>query len=142
MPWYELSNWARPGAESRHNVAYWARLPYEAVGPGAHAFAGRTRRWNAARLPEWIGALVPAAGTRPEVPPGGSEVIDSPTAVAEELFLGLRMARGIPRRRALERADVMTWALEAGLGEEAADDRVRLTLRGRLLSNELFSRLV
>ncbi len=37
MPWYELSNWARPGAESRHNLAYWARRPYEAVGPGAHA---------------------------------------------------------------------------------------------------------
>ena len=44
---YEISNWARPGHESRHNLAYWHRLPYEAVGPGAHAFDGQVRRWNA-----------------------------------------------------------------------------------------------
>ena len=47
---YEISNWARPGHESRHNLAYWRRQPYEAVGPGAHAFDGAVRRWNAARL--------------------------------------------------------------------------------------------
>ena len=47
---YEISNWARPGHESWHNLAYWHREPYEAVGPGAHAFDGMTRRWNAARL--------------------------------------------------------------------------------------------
>ncbi len=46
-PWYELSNWARPGHESRHNLVYWERRPYEAVGPGAHAFDGASRRWNA-----------------------------------------------------------------------------------------------
>ncbi|MEO8468323.1 MAG: radical SAM protein, partial [Chloroflexota bacterium] len=38
---YEISNWARPGHESRHNLAYWMRRPHEAVGPGAHAFDGR-----------------------------------------------------------------------------------------------------
>ncbi|MDF2736047.1 MAG: coproporphyrinogen oxidase, partial [Chloroflexota bacterium] len=47
---YEISNWARPGHESRHNLAYWWRRSYEAVGPGAHAFDGAVRRWNAARL--------------------------------------------------------------------------------------------
>ena len=62
---YEISNWARPGHESRHNLAYWQRLPYEAVGPGAHAFDGRTRRWNAARLDAYVAALTPAgAGAR------------------------------------------------------------------------------
>ncbi|MGZ6266993.1 MAG: coproporphyrinogen-III oxidase family protein, partial [Candidatus Limnocylindrales bacterium] len=45
---YEISNWSRPGHESRHNLAYWERRPYEAVGLGAHAFDGETRRWNAA----------------------------------------------------------------------------------------------
>ncbi len=142
MPWYEISNWARPGAESRHNLAYWQRLPYEAVGPGAHAFDGARRRWNAARLEGWLGALAPAAGGPPRLPPGGEEVIDAAAAQAEELILGLRTARGIGRERALARLDVFSWALDAGLVEEAPPDRVRLTLRGRLLSNELFSRLV
>jgi putative oxygen-independent coproporphyrinogen III oxidase len=142
MPWYELSNWALPGAESRHNLAYWTRRPYEAVGPGAHGFDGVTRRWNAARLDAWLGALAPADGTPAGLPPGGSETLDEATAATEELILGLRTARGIPRQLALTRSDVLAWAVEAGLVEDAPERRVRLTLRGRLLSNELFSRLI
>jgi oxygen-independent coproporphyrinogen-3 oxidase len=142
MPWYELSNWARPGGESRHNVAYWERRPYEALGPGAHAFDGVTRRWNAAPLDAWFGALVPADADPPALPPGGAEGLTAANAAAEELILGLRMAAGIPRPSALAHPEVFTWAAEMGLVEEAPGDRVRLTLRGRLLSNELFSRLV
>ena len=59
---YEISNWARPGHESRHNLVYWERRPYEAVGPGAHAFDGVTRRWNAARLEGYLAALAPPDG--------------------------------------------------------------------------------
>ncbi len=142
LPWYELSNWARPGSESRHNLGYWERRPYEAVGPGAHAFDGAVRRWNAAPLDRWIGALVPPDGAAPALPPGGAEELDGLAAAAEELILGLRMARGVARAAALGRPDVLTWAAEAGLVEEAPGDRVRLTLRGRLLSNELFTRLL
>ncbi|HVL52892.1 MAG TPA: coproporphyrinogen-III oxidase family protein, partial [Vitreimonas sp.] len=68
---YEISNWARPGHESRHNRTYWERRPHEAVGPGAHAFDGRARRWNAARLDRYAAALTPADGSRPRLPPGG-----------------------------------------------------------------------
>ena len=142
MPWYELSNWAVPGAESRHNLAYWTRLPYEAIGPGAHAFDGVIRRWNAARLDGWLGALVPDGGAPARLPPGGSEIIDEATAASEAMILGLRTARGISRAVALSRTDELAWALEAELLEDAPGQRVRLTLRGRLLSNELFSRLV
>lgn len=142
MPWYELSNWARPGAESRHNLAYWDRRPYEAVGPGAHAFDGATRRWNAARLDRWLGALQPPGDRPPVLPPGDSERLDTATAAAEALMLGLRTARGVRRDAALARPDVLTWAAEAGLVEDAPGNRVRLTLRGRLLSNELFARLL
>jgi len=142
MPWYELSNWARPGAASRHNLVYWERQPYEALGPGAHAFDGARRRWNAAPLDAWFGALVPAGDVAAELPPGGSEVLSDAAAAAEDLILGLRMARGIPRAGALEHPEIFTWAAEMGLVEDAPADRVRLTLRGRLLSNELFSRLV
>jgi len=142
MPWYELSNWARPGAASRHNLAYWERRPYEALGPGAHAFDGARRRWNAARLDAWIGALVPDLDAPPALPPGGSEELGEAEAALESVVLGLRMARGVPRERALAQADVFTWAAEMGLVEDAPDGRIRLTLRGRLLSNELFARLL
>jgi len=73
---YEISNWARPGHESRHNLAYWERRPYEAVGPGAHAFDGATRRWNAASLEGYVATLTPADGRAPSLPPGGSETIE------------------------------------------------------------------
>ena len=64
-PWYELSNWARPGHESRHNLVYWERRPYAAVGPGAHSFDGATRQWNAARLDAWAAALRAGLGLGP-----------------------------------------------------------------------------
>ncbi len=140
--WYELSNWARPGRRSRHNLAYWERLPYEAVGPGAHAFDGTTRRWNGAHLDRWQAALLPPGGGSARLPPGGSEVLDEEVAAAESLILGLRTSDGIATADALSRADVLTWAAENGLVEEVPGERVRLTLRGRLLSNEVFARLI
>jgi oxygen-independent coproporphyrinogen-3 oxidase len=141
---YEISNWARPGHESRHNLVYWQRRPYEAVGPGAHAFDGVTRRWNAARLEGYLAALAPADGGPPRLPPGGFEPIDEATAAAETVILGLRTDRGVPLAAAHEPplADPFGWALAAELLDVTDDDRVVLTTRGRLLSNELFSRLV
>ncbi len=129
---YEISNWARPGHESRHNLAYWERRRYEAVGPGAHAFDGATRRWNAAHLGRYVAALTPAGGEHASLPPGGSEALDADTARAESIVLGLRTDRGLPRAAAVEPplADVFGWALAAEL----------LTIVP--LSNELFARLV
>ncbi|MFL5648465.1 MAG: radical SAM family heme chaperone HemW [Chloroflexota bacterium] len=140
---YEISNWARPGHESRHNLVYWDRRPYEAVGPGAHAFDGVTRRWNAARLDGYLAALTPAAGAR-GLPPGGSETPAKEAAVAERIILGLRTDRGVPLDAAHQPPldDAFGWALAAELVDVTADDRVVLTTRGRLLSNELFSRLI
>jgi len=136
---YEISNWARPGHESRHNLVYWERRPYEAVGPGAHAFDGVTRRWNAARLDGYLAAL--GAGV---LPPGGSETPDDDAASAETVMLGLRTDRGVPLVAAHRPplADVFGWALAAELLDVTSDDRVVLTTRGRLLSNELFGRLI
>jgi oxygen-independent coproporphyrinogen III oxidase len=141
---YEISNWARPGHESRHNLAYWERRPYEAVGPGAHAFDGATRRWNAANLGRYVAALTPTAGESALIPPGGAETLDEQTALAESIVLGLRTDRGLPRAAATEPplADAFGWALAAELLTIDAADRIVLTTRGRLLSNELFARLV
>jgi oxygen-independent coproporphyrinogen-3 oxidase len=144
---YEISNWARPGHESRHNLAYWERRPVEAVGPGAHAFDGRTRRWNAARLDGYVAALAPRDGSASRLPPGAGEPIDDQTAASERAILGLRTDRGLPLAAAdeppLERE--FGWALAAELLEVVHVDggeRIRLTTRGRLLSNELFARLL
>jgi oxygen-independent coproporphyrinogen-3 oxidase len=141
---YEISNWARPGHESRHNLVYWDRRPYEAVGPGAHAFDGATRRWNAARLDGYVEALRPSGAARPRFPPGGSETLGRTTASAEAVVLALRTDLGIPATLARDEgyAEAFAWADTNGLLERAADERIVLTTRGRLLSNELFMRIV
>lgn len=141
---YEISNWARPGHRSRHNLAYWLRRPVEAVGPGAHAFDGAVRRWTGARLDRYLAALTPSDGGPPRLPPSGEETLDPATAAAETAILGLRTADGLPLSAASEPplADEFGWALAAELLAVTDDDRIVLTTRGRLLSNELFARLV
>lgn len=136
---YEIANLARPGHESRHNLLYWRRRPYLALGPGAHASDGARRRsWNAARLDGYIMAL--EAG---RLPPGGIEEVDAATELAERAILGLRLAEGIDAELAAEPglASGLAWARSMDLAE-SADGRVRLTRRGRLLANEVFSRLL
>jgi oxygen-independent coproporphyrinogen III oxidase len=161
---YEISNWARLGHESRHNLVYWQREPYEAVGPGAHAFDGVTRRWNAAAMEPYLAALLPedrtaaatmlgagaparGAGGQPNLPPGGHERLDPQVAAAEEVILALRLDRGVSAATASvpPMGEIRSWAESLGLIESLVIDgetRVRLTTRGRLLSNELFARLV
>jgi putative oxygen-independent coproporphyrinogen III oxidase len=144
---YEISNWARPGHESRHNLVYWERDTYEAAGPGAHAFDGEVRRWNAAAREPYVASLDPAGGGESELPPGGSELIGEQTAAAERVILALRLDSGVPRDWALRPplSGAAAWAESSGLTETFEQDgqaRLRLTLRGRLLSNELFERLL
>jgi oxygen-independent coproporphyrinogen III oxidase len=149
LAWYEISNWARPGHRSRHNLAYWRRQPYEAVGPGAHAFDGATRRWNAARLDGYIAALRPPDGGAPSLPPGGSERADPGVAAFETAMLALRTAEGWAPDSAGLAASTggpldarLAEPLAAGLLHRDAGGRLALTLRGRLLSNEVFGRLL
>jgi oxygen-independent coproporphyrinogen-3 oxidase len=136
LSWYELSNWSRLGNQSRHNLAYWSGAAWEAVGPGAHAFDGdRTRRWNAARLDTYLAAL--SAG---QIPPGGADIADSAMAKAERAILALRTSRGLESKAAGIKG-VLDWGISQSL-LESDESVVRLTRRGRLLSNELFSRLL
>lgn len=98
---YEVSNFARPGSEARHNSLYWTGEPYFGLGPGAHGFEpgggagdetiGFGRRWWDLRSPRrWLAAL-----DRAEVPEDGSELLDARAAADEALLLGLRMALGL-----------------------------------------------
>ena len=91
-----------------------------------------------------MAALTPADGSTASLPPGGSEELDAATAAAERVILGLRTDRGVPVAAAHEPplGESFGWALAAELVDVTEDDRIVLTTRGRLLSNELFSRLV
>ncbi|MEW6488549.1 MAG: coproporphyrinogen-III oxidase family protein [Thermodesulfobacteriota bacterium] len=87
---YEVSNFARPGARSRHNQAYWDGSPYVGLGPGAHGYdpdAGPwgTRWWNAPGLAAYGERL-----TAGELPPGGREELGREEALLEVLFLAFR----------------------------------------------------
>lgn len=143
LRWYEISNWARPGQESRHNLVYWRHEPYEACGPGAHAFDGRTRRWNAARLDGYLSALAPADGSPARLPPGGWEPVDAATARSDAAILALRTRDGLSDAAVAAGGfeDAVTWGAARGLLERCADG-VALTLRGRLLTDELSVRLL
>jgi putative oxygen-independent coproporphyrinogen III oxidase len=136
---YEISNWAQPRHESRHNLAYWSRRPHEAVGPGAHAFDGLERRWNAARLDGYLAALGDG-----RLPPGGADAPDPDDLGAEATILALRLDTGVSLAAAYEPplGEHLGWAIAAELVDVTSDDRVVLTTRGRLLSNELFARLL
>jgi oxygen-independent coproporphyrinogen III oxidase len=87
---YEISNWARPGFESRHNLKYWRREAYLGFGAGAHSFSG-TQRWaNAHDAATYVAAV--GAG---KLPVEQLEVVTRESALEEELFLGLRKLDGI-----------------------------------------------
>ncbi len=142
---YELSNRARPGHASRHNRGYWLRRPIAAVGPGAHAFDGVVERsWNGARLDGWLAALLPADGAAPALPPGGRTTLTEVDARSEAAILGLRLAEGIPAAALADPllAGGLAWAREHALLVSAPGGRLCLTPRGRLLSNEVFARLL
>ena len=144
LEWYEISNWSRPENESRHNLAYWLGGAWEAVGPGAHAFDGRrTRRWNAARLDGYLAALAPPQNAPARLPPGASETTDARTAAAEAAILQLRTRYGIDEATVSRASnDGISWARANGLLARGAEGTYRLNLAGRLLSNEVFVRLL
>lgn len=129
--WYEISNWAKPGRQCRHNLLYWSQGDYRGFGCAAHSHEAGRRWWNV-RTPERYvelierGAPAEAAGER-------LEPLDRRL---EALQLSLRTAAGVP-------ADALSVDDERILGDlvERVDDRLVLTRRGRLLANEVALRL-
>ena len=123
---YEISNFARPGFESRHNLKYWRREPYLGFGADAHSIGGQWRWQNPESIENYLG------GSKPERTPADP--------IAERFFLGLRLSTGIegdwaPFQPAIERF------LADGL-LETQGSALRLTPRGVLLSNEVFAEFV
>ncbi|MCB0999745.1 MAG: radical SAM family heme chaperone HemW [Ilumatobacteraceae bacterium] len=124
---YEVSNWARPGHESRHNRLYWLQADYLGFGAAAHSHRTGRRWWNVRTPDRYIAAV--AAGESTEA---AGETLDDDTRRIEGLQLALRMREGVPADAFdpadLDRLDGLV---------EVRDGRALLTRRGRLLANEV-----
>ena len=152
---YEISNWAAPGRACRHNLVYWQNREYLGLGAGAHSFLNGVR-FSTVLLPNRYAELVAEAvaareaggGAMPHV--AGSEPITPRLAMADTLILGLRLVTGVAFDAFTARhgaqidevyGDVAREFIGYGLLERTPT-HLRLTRRGRLLSNELFQRLL
>jgi oxygen-independent coproporphyrinogen III oxidase len=142
---YEISNWALPGHQSRHNLTYWQNLPYMGMGAGAHSFFGGRRFSNVLDPQEYISLL-----KKQQRPEAEGEFIDRIQEMSETAFLGFRTAQGLHLPTFEERfAEPFTKFVgtrlhaveEAGLLERE-HEWIRLSKRGRLLGNEVFLRLL
>ena len=157
---YEISNWARPGFTSRHNLAYWLNQPYLGVGPGAHSYLGEYRFSNLRSPNEYVRKLQdgPVSAEHPSIlirddlmgvpVVGAIESVAGRLEIAETLMLGLRLDTGISIEQFAERFGVTpaeahgeAIAELTSLGLlETLDGHLRLTHRGWLLANEVFVR--
>jgi oxygen-independent coproporphyrinogen III oxidase len=141
---YEISNFARPGFRSRHNLLYWGREEYLGLGPGAHGALGAARFGNERSEPRYRAAL--AAGRWPVA---WRETLSPAQVRGERIMLGLRLADGIPRgwleaHLAAEPARLAR-VLERYVGGgllDVRDGRLALSRRGVLLSDTIFADLI
>lgn len=129
---YEVSNFARPGAESRHNQAYWRHRPYIGLGPGAHSFAPPVRSWNVRDWSEYRRRLQEGESVE-----DGREALGAEDVALEQVWLGLRAADGleIGSLTSAQQGRAAEWE-QSGLAERAGDV-VRLTRHGWLLLDRL-----
>jgi oxygen-independent coproporphyrinogen III oxidase len=142
---YEISNWALPGRECRHNLGYWSGAPYRGFGVGAHSFTGKSRYWNTASLHDYAESL--RQGRLPIL----EEEVLSPAMQLEEAFmLGLRQARGVEVPEVALRLGITfpdVWHERVrhleGEGWIQFDGRMlQLTQKGRLAANSVIEELI
>jgi len=142
---YEISNWARPGMESRHNLKYWTGAPYWAFGVSAAGYDG-ARRWsNTRNIHEYLTKIESGDSPVAEI-----EELDDEDRQSENLFLRLRLKEGVNLRdherrfgvRVAERyADELARLDEAGL-IELNNDTLKISRAGTVLANEVFGAFV
>ena len=132
--WYEISNWARPGEECRHNLGYWWGGEWGAAGCAAHGFRAGRRWWNVRTPERYIERI--AAG---EDPASGDEVLAAPARAEEAFGLALRTRAGVVVGAAAH--GVVAGLVEGDLARRVGD-RVVLTPTGRLLATDITARLV
>src|SRR5207248_11743878 len=142
---YEISNFARTGFESRHNLKYWTRQPYLGFGVDAHSMLRSHNGESAVRFSNPDSLEKYLSDTGKEHTPVSGEC-----ALQEAFFLGLRLNRGVDLRDLIDEFgensiatynDIISELTSAGFLEEAAST-IRLTSKGRMLSNEVFERFI
>jgi oxygen-independent coproporphyrinogen-3 oxidase len=143
---YEISNYARPGCEARHNLTYWRGQSYLGIGAGAHSYAAdgpKGRRWWNQRLPATYITQASKRGTAE----AGSETLDHAVSASEFAFLNLRLIEGLELRRFSERFGVtmeqrfgpqLKRLIEGGLLLRD-HGRLRLSQRGLELADSVFA---
>ena len=138
---YEISNWALPGHQSRHNLTYWQNLPYIGMGAGAHSYFAERHFSNERDPSTYIKKLKEG-----QIPEAESESVGHLQAMSETAFLALRTVMGLHLPTFEERfgmpfihfvGERFRTVKEAGL-LEFVDGWLRLSKRGRLLGNEVF----
>lgn len=137
LSWYEVSNWARPGGECRHNLGYWDGGQWWGAGPGAHGYVGATRWWNV-KHPNAYAELVAGA----TLPVAGFEQLGADALHTEDVLLRIRLRQGLPVARldAAERQRAEAVLADGLLAVEG--DRLILTDRGRLLADAVVRTLL
>jgi len=131
--WYEVSNWAKPGGECRHNMAYWRNTDWWGVGPGAHGHIAGERWWNHKHPATYAEAV-----SRGESPEADREQLTDEQRQTEAVMLGVRLAEGLPVSAIPASSRTAAAALVGrGLldGEALLAGRVQLTDDGRLLAD-------
>lgn len=138
---YEISNWAKPGYASRHNLKYWRREPYLGFGAGAHSFDGNTRWANAHDSAKYVAAIQSGG-----LPAEQIESVSREQALEEEMFLGLRQLEGINLSRIESAYGVSLNAKLSPLESAGLIEReggiVRLAPDKLSISNEVFVELL
>jgi len=142
---YEISNFARDGHESRHNLKYWTRQPYLGFGVDAHSMLKCLGEMEAVRFssPDSLEEYIAGAPLK-KVP------VSAHAALEEAFFLGLRLTTGVDLKKiAADFGESAVQTVSATISEcaglallEREGDVIRLTPRGRLLSNEVFERFI
>ncbi len=135
MHWYEVSNWAQPNGECRHNLAYWRSDDWWGIGPGAHSHIAGTRWWNV-RHPSAYGDRINAGLS----PAQAREILTKDQQRDEQILLGIRLREGLEAGTlSATQLSVVDAAMGDGLvhGDWAASGRVTLTQKGRLLADRL-----
>ena len=135
LHWYEVSNWAKPDGECRHNLAYWRSDDWWGIGPGAHSHIAGTRWWNV-RHPSAYGDRI-AAGLSPAQ---AREILTDEQQRDEQILLTIRLKEGlVAAGLSAEQLTIVDTATNNGLvdGDWAQTGRVTLTQKGRLLADRL-----
>jgi oxygen-independent coproporphyrinogen-3 oxidase len=139
---YEISNWAKPGFRSRHNLKYWQRAPYFGFGAGAHSFDGQNRWANIHDSAEYVRRIEQGITVHEQL-----ETVTPLQALEEEVFLGLRQLDGIDLARIEREYDAADLrrridALESQGLLEWRNSKLRLAPSRLAVSNEIFSQLL